>query len=848
MPVIVTGELSETYVAAGSQISVTFRFSEDVSPFLNPFQYFSYTDGIVPLGVFSFNDRHYGQTFRVPTTGVGEGSVSFLEDVLPGGNNAVTLRFTYVDEINAEISLSAASAENGGVILAQFDFDFPVPAFSASAVEVNLNKVLAANRKVLAANGTVLALNIDDAVVGPALAIDDAFKCWQVPITVPGSGEGEVEVSLPEDAIGFYQSAVQAPVFYAPVINLNINLADNLKLLPVINQDFKHDIDVTGNNVETVNVEGLLRPFSHNWDSTTGKLSIVGRPEKLYQDLEFEVNATDADGAADPKSAVITVIEPAPVVKENQRLVMYTGAKYSGVIEVANFPKEVEVIGTWIGLNHKIVEEGIEIFGDIPNAVFGVNAGSFFVKASNSGGETERVLVSWRIADALVPVIAAIGNRNVDSDYVEFTIQATLSSGTPGVWSITGEGATISDTGLITISAGIASGTHKYTVGYTNTAGGDTEDFSLVVAEAVVAPVIAGISNVSRTVGYFSFTIQASLLSGTPGTWSISGTGSSISSSGLIIISSGRSIGTHTYTVSHTNAAGSDSETFSLTVSAIPPVISGIRESTWDFGTDITATISVISGTTPVTWSVSGLIPGQTWTATGSSITISGPVNRVGRNVTTVTASNSAGSASTSYVVNVRQRITAPGAVTLSGSLQRTTSLTHWQVNLSWTAPTTGSPPTSYEYWGTNFPDGWVNNGLSRSRSFSQAVNTSVTYFVRARNSAGAGALSNGVLLVAGSLGSVPPVVSRFFSVGTPRTAVQIRWGTVSANPPVTNYQVWYKLLLADANDWISVETGNTFFVILRGLQRRSTYVLLIRAQNAIGYGDFSSVLRVETS
>ena len=78
---------------------------------------------------------------------------------------------------------------------------------------------------------------------------------------------------------------------------------------------------------------------------------------------------------------------------------------------------------------------------------------------------------------------------------------------------------------MIRIPAGLGVGTHTATVTATTSAGSDTESFSVVVRRAVVvvAPVIGGISNVSRTSGYSQFTIQASLSSGSSVTWSISG-------------------------------------------------------------------------------------------------------------------------------------------------------------------------------------------------------------------------------------------------------------------------------------------------------------------------------------
>jgi len=396
LPVVVTGELSETYVSTGIEISVTFRFSKDVSPFLNPFQYFNFTDGITPLGVFSFNDRHYGRRFRVPTTGAGQGVVSFPRNVLPGGNNAVTLTFDYIDEINAEISLSAASAQNSETVIAQFDFDAPVPNFSASAIEIVKRQVLAANRKVLAANGKVLYVDVADAVVGSAMAIDDALKCWTVPIELPQAGEGEIEVRLPEDAIGFYQSAVEAPIFYAPQISLNIPLRNNLILLAVIGKDFKHDINITGNNISYVNVTGLLRPFYYEWNPTTGVLSILGRPTSYYKDLEFTVSATDRSGTTTAK-AKIDVVDVAPVIQKPSRVIFIAGATASVKIDISNNPSEVSVVGPWANLDHKLVDGGVMIEGEVPEKGISDLSGHLIVNASNSGGDALEMMVPYSI-------------------------------------------------------------------------------------------------------------------------------------------------------------------------------------------------------------------------------------------------------------------------------------------------------------------------------------------------------------------------------------------------------------------------------------------------------------------
>jgi len=403
LPVVVTGELSTNYINAGGTLNARFFFSKDISPFLAPLTHFDYTDGIVITGSFSPNNREYGQVFTAPATGSGQGVVTFPADVLPSGNNAVTLTFTYIENVDVDISLSARSAQNGETVIAQFNFDAPVPNFSASNVDVTQRQILAINREVPIANNQVLYVG-KQLTVSSALAIDSALRQWQIPIELPQDGEGEIEVQLPEDAVGFRHEAVQAPIFFASVIRLNIPLADNLTLLAVINKNFKHDINITGNNISTVDVQGLLRPFYHQWNPTTGVLSILGRPESYYKDLEFEVIATDRDGTTRAK-AKITVIDIAPVIiKPDSPLKFELGKMNSKKVKINNNPSEVTVEGTWAGLDHKIVEEGVEIFGDVPQSGLGITSGNLTVNASNTGGDAPETLIPFNTQSELFSV------------------------------------------------------------------------------------------------------------------------------------------------------------------------------------------------------------------------------------------------------------------------------------------------------------------------------------------------------------------------------------------------------------------------------------------------------------
>ena len=374
IPAVLTMSISETYIAISEDLTVTFNFDIDVTGFTA--SDISVTTGITKGAFTQVSARQYTLVITTPASGNGEGVVSLARNRVTPGNNNASVRFTYIDTIDADLSLSAAAAQNGETVLAQFDFDYDVPNFESSFV----------------------TLSDPNATAGSAVPLDDLNRCWQVPITLPQQGEGNLEISLEEDEIGFGQDRVAGQVQFAPTINLNIALRDNLTLLPVIGRDFQHDISITGNNIRSVDVQGLLRPFYHQWNPTSGVLSILGAPEAYYKDLEFEVIAIDRDGT-ERSSAKIDVIDIAPVIIEPaQPLQFILGQMSSQEVKINNNPSQVEVEGTWMGLDHRIVEDGVEIFGDVPSRNLGVRQGNLKVTAENSGniGNAVEAMIPWQ--------------------------------------------------------------------------------------------------------------------------------------------------------------------------------------------------------------------------------------------------------------------------------------------------------------------------------------------------------------------------------------------------------------------------------------------------------------------
>ncbi len=180
----------------------------------------------------------------------------------------------------------------------------------------------------------------------------------------------------------------------------------------------------------------------------------------------------------------------------------------------------------------------------------------------------------------VVPLITAIEDHAV-SDGTPYERTPELIQGTaPVTWSLAAgpAGMTIDPgTGVVRWGNPSSQGSpHTVTIRASNAAGSDDESWLLTVNTVAVAPVIADIPDASHTAGSAYTGPQPALTAGTtPVTWSlVSGpAGMTISSLGgrvnwAIPTTAGSP---HTITIRASNAAGSDDETWQLTVNAAPP-------------------------------------------------------------------------------------------------------------------------------------------------------------------------------------------------------------------------------------------------------------------------------------
>ncbi len=201
-----------------------------------------------------------------------------------------------------------------------------------------------------------------------------------------------------------------------------------------------------------------------------------------------------------------------------------------------------------------------------------------------SAAATVTITVSAAPPVNVAPVLGAIGVKSVNElTQLAFTATATDSNGDTLTYSLTGapSGAAInSATGVFTWTPSEAQGPGTYTITVVVSDGAltDSEAVTVTVAEVNVAPVLATIGNKSLTLGQtLTFTASAidvdlpantktfSLGAGAP-------SGATITAGGLFSWTPSAA-GTYSITVRVADGAATDTETITVTVSAIPPAL-----------------------------------------------------------------------------------------------------------------------------------------------------------------------------------------------------------------------------------------------------------------------------------
>ena len=334
----------------------------------------------------------------------------------------------------------------------------------------------------------------------------------------------------------------------------------------------------------------------------------------------------------------------------------------------------------------------------------------------------------WYIDDVKVlvesgPTAPTITSTPVTDGVVgqPYSYQATATGTPPISWSLVTwpEGMSINaDTGLVSWTPGTA-GSYPVTIRATNVPGFHTQSFSISVTALAITstPVTDGV--VDQAYSY-----QATATGTPPISWSLVTwpEGMSINAgTGLVSWTPGAA-GSYPVTIRATNVAGSDTQSYSISVTVPPtitstPVTDGIVGQAYSY--QATAT-----GTPPIIWSLVTAPGGPSIDAdTGL---VSWTPGAAGSYPVTIKATNVAGSDTQSYSISVTEPPTITSTPVTDGVVGQP---------YSYQATATGTPPISWSL--VTWPEGMSINADTGLVSWTLVEAGSYPVAIRATNAVG---------------------------------------------------------------------------------------------------------------
>ena len=488
--------------------------------------------------------------------------------------------------------------------------------------------------------------------------------------------------------------------------------------------------------------------------SPTGYTTLYGTPTTRGT-YNFTLKASNAGGSA-TKSYTMTVSEitNTPRITTMNLHSGMRGATYRGVLKASGTGSV-----TWT------VESGVKSLpaGLSLNSTTGIISGTpsaagnyiFTIKAANTSGSTLRSFtISVMSSSGFAPTIEtpSLPDAKVGEAYSE----GLSAFGTSYAdWSISSgnlpAGLTLDATTGVISGTPTSAGSYTFTAKATNTYGSDTKSYTLKVTgsgSTGVKPSITTTSLTNAQAGQsYSFTPTSTGTS--PITWSASGlpTGLSVNSSTGVISGIPTTAGTYSITLTATNAYGSDEKTLTLTVSAagVKPSITTTSLTDGQAGQSYSFTPTA-TGTSPITWTASGLPSGLSMNS--STGTISGTPRAAGTFRPSMTARNAYGTDTKTLTLTIAEAGVKPTITTSTlpdGKLD---------VAYSQTLAATGTSPITWSVSSGTLPAGLSLNASTGSITGTPTASGTFTFTVMATNAYGTVSRSFTVNVIAALTGN----------------------------------------------------------------------------------------------